>query len=360
MTRENIKLQKTIKDLDSYCGENTELVSVFVSDMNNVQSTIDMLKSEYHQAENIQSKQTRKHVQKAISWVQSELQNASSLTEIEQAAVFAGQSSEKFIKEILIFEEKRFSTNKYHCDNSFYLSPLESLLHSGTEYGIIIIERGKCCIGKATSSGEITEIATVQSSVMGKHTAGGFSQSRFENEIERQKKEFFNTIAQRANNIFISEKTPTIEDLVIGGTFITADEFVKSNVIHHELEKILHGPYKAEYATKSELQTVFNKAKSDLQDVSDSKPVNEFFAKLRESEQRVRYGRTSDYTYLAEIGSIETLLVTEDCLRDTSEALVESIKSNGGDIYVVQENDDRYPQFNEAFQMGAILRFPVN
>jgi len=67
MARENIKLQKTIQELDSYCGENTELVSVFVSDMSNVQSTIDMLKSEYHQAENIQSKQTRKNVQKAVS-----------------------------------------------------------------------------------------------------------------------------------------------------------------------------------------------------------------------------------------------------------------------------------------------------
>ena len=60
------------------------------------------------------------------------------------------------------------------------------------------------------------------------------------------------------------------------------------------------------------------------------------------------------------MGSIEKLLITEDCLRDISEALVGSIKSNGGDIYVVQENDDRYQQFNEAFQMGAILRFPVN
>jgi len=148
--------------------------------------------------------------------------------------------------------------------------------------------------------------------------------------------------------------------LVIGGTFITADEFVKSNVVHHELEKILCGPYKAEYATESELQTVFNKAKSDLENVSGSKPVSVFFAKLRESEQHIRYGKTPNYTYLAEIGAIETLLVTEDCLRDISEVLVESIKSKGGDIYIVQENDDRYSQFKEAFQMGAILRFPVN
>jgi len=67
MTRESIKLQKKIQNLEAYCGNNTELVSVFVSDMNNVQSTIDMLKNEYHQAGNIQSKETRKHVQKAIS-----------------------------------------------------------------------------------------------------------------------------------------------------------------------------------------------------------------------------------------------------------------------------------------------------
>jgi len=195
---------------------------------------------------------------------------------------------------------------------------------------------------------------------MGKHTAGGFSQSRFENEIERQKKEFFNTIAQRVNDIFISEKKPTIENLIIGGTFITADEFVKSNVFHHEIEKILHGPYKAEYAAKSELQTVFDKAKPDLEDISDSKPINLFFTNLRENKQCVRYGTTPNYTYLAEIGAVETLLVTEDCLRDISDVLVESVQSTGGDIYVVQKHDNKYTQFKEAFQMGAILRFPVN
>lgn len=116
-----------------------------------------------------------------------------------------------------------------------YVVPLQAMLGRAHHLALVIIERDKARIFRYRL-GRIEEFVGVASDVHGQHEQGGWSQARFQRNIEHEVLHHMKDTGEVLRGL--SDDEP-IDALVLAGPHAEAIEF--SKLLHPYLEKVVHG-----------------------------------------------------------------------------------------------------------------------
>ncbi len=173
--KEKLKLRKLIKELKSYKGRHTELVSVYIPSGYNLVDAVNMLRAEVSTAQNIKSKTTRKNVVEALEKILQHLKLFRE-TPPNGLVVFAGNVSQEEGKPDVrvwsIEPPEPLRTKLYWCDQVFVTEPLEEMLEEKDNYGLIVMDGSEAIIG-VLSGKSIKKLKRIESLAPSKSVKGG-------------------------------------------------------------------------------------------------------------------------------------------------------------------------------------------
>lgn len=358
----HIEKQK-IKEIENIQGTTTSLISLYVPADKNISAIKTRMYQEKSEAQNIKSDSNRKNVETAIDLINKLLKNYKQTPE-NGLILFAGvNKNDDKVEYVFDDLESKLNHSEYKCDNKFYVEKLKEHILPSESIGLLVIERGGTVIGELKGT-SITIHHNEESSIMGKHKAGGQSSERFRRLIEQQKDDFFLKIRNRLKKLFIDENNqPKISGIVIGGTKITAEKFVSNNFLPKPLENIQIGKiYPIDIATEEALNELVTKAQPAIDTIisqEEKKTLNLFFEYIRREDKYTAYGEETIKKAI-EYGAVDKLLITENHSIDKIQEYQKKVSEKGGKVFVIPLDFSQSEQFKNGFNgIGAILRYQI-
>jgi len=352
-----------VESISEYIGSGTELVSVYLPPDGSLSSMRSRIKNEYSQAQNIKSKTTRNNVQDALSSIETTLQSYETVPE-NGLVIFSGvvnNDSDEKITTVFDSLPQPIQTQLYHCDDSFFIEPLETLGLDEKIYAILLIDRNNAAIGKM-KNGNVETVVTFNSLVPGKQKKGGQSQQRFERLRLEALDNHYQKLAKKANNLFVSERHD-IKGVLIGGPEITRKEFIDGTYLHHELQDKILFQTSVTSISESGVSEIAEKASSQIEEneIAEQKEIcNNFFKKIASNEATYGIDKTEK---AISYGSVSTLLLSTKFYPnppDEISSLIEQTEDFGGTVAVIPDTFDKGEQFKNGFGgVGAILRYEI-
>jgi peptide subunit release factor 1 (eRF1)/intein/homing endonuclease/DNA-binding Xre family transcriptional regulator len=168
--------KKKLKQIGTYRGKHTELISLYVPFGTDRSTVMNQLNEEINQSSNIKSPTNRKNVQGALRKIIVFLKNIDFRLPPTGIVIFSGNISEvegrSDIKLFTIHPPKNLNTKLYWCDSTFHLDPLKEMIVPNEFYALMTIDKNESTI--ALLSGRKYEIlGHFTSMVPGKTRAGG-------------------------------------------------------------------------------------------------------------------------------------------------------------------------------------------
>ena len=174
-TKEIYELKKQIAALKEFAGRGTELISVYITPGYPVAEITGRLRDEFGQASNIKSTSTRKNVQTALEKIMHFLKGVTKPPE-NGIAVFCGNvSREEGKPDVRIYSivpPFPLKTQFYRCESSFVLEPLEEMLETKGEYGLVVLDGKDATIAVLKGKG-IRVLRRLHSTAHSKFKKGG-------------------------------------------------------------------------------------------------------------------------------------------------------------------------------------------
>ncbi|WP_134669719.1 peptide chain release factor aRF-1 [Halorussus marinus] len=369
MNVESHELRERIERVRAASANGDDLVTLAVPPDESLGAALERIEEDRAQAEYIDADESDKAVRRALERVRRVVQGYDGTPE-SGLVVYAGVVDGEVVDYVFDDLPTPVPEYQYVRDNEFDPGPLDAVAESSGTYGLLVVERGGAALG-LTAGDSVTVVETIDSDVMGKTKAGGQSADRFERDRERQKEEFFETVADEARRAFLGEHAAesasaetTVEGLVLGGTTVTAEDFREGDHLDHRLREALVDTFSVEYASEQGLRELAEKATDRIEDEERRETdaaLDRFFEALHDGDDGdVVYGREDVETAL-EYDAVETLLVSgAQSIADVRE-LQERATEAGGDCLVVPEDFERGVQFRDGFGgAGALLRFPID
>ena len=312
------EFRRSLEEVRKLQGRGTELISLYIPPTRQVSDVASYLRGEYSQSSNIKSASTRKNVQAAISSILSRLKNFKAPPE-HGLVFFVGHRSigadQTDMVNFLLEPPDPVPTFIYRCDSQFFTEPLEQMLETKETYGLIVLDRSEATIGFLLGK-RVVSVKNFQSLVPSKHGRGGQSARRFERLIEIAAHEFYKKIADIANEAFLSEKN--LKGVLVGGPGPTKEYFVKSEYLHHELQRKIIDTFDTGYTDEYGLKELVEKAREALKDLDlmrEKDLMQRFFEEIRKPDGGLAiYGEEQVKNALM-IGAIDTLILSEDLRR---------------------------------------------
>jgi peptide chain release factor subunit 1 len=322
-SHQKYEFKKKLESLRGKKGRGTELISLYIPPDKQISDVVSQLRTEHSQASNIKSKLTKTNVQGAIDSIMSRLRYA---TVPENGIVyFTGAvdvGANKTNMETTIVEPPQpIITYRYHCDSSFFLTPLEEMLKEAKTYGLLVLDRREATVGLLTGK-QIEAFRNMTSTVPGKQRKGGQSAHRFQQLRLIAIHDFYKRIGDAASEVFLTVDQKDFEGVLIGGPSPTKEEFESGNFFHHEIEKKVLGLFDVAYTDESGLSELVNAASERLEDLDlmvEKKLMQQFFRELVSDSGKATYGEDNVRENLI-IGAVDILLISED-LRSVRETV---------------------------------------
>lgn len=382
MDTQDYELRARIEELSNATADEDALVTIAIPPDRAVGEVLERVEEDHAEAEYLDSDETSKGVREVLGRVRHALHGYERTPE-NGLAVYAGVVDGDRVE--YVFDDLPASIEEYRYEraNAFDVEPLQGVTTPSSTYGLLVVERGGAALGRLEGD-RVDPIEEFDSQVMGKTRAGGQSAQRFARERERQKHEFFESIADEAGRAFLDAPggataddagtTPApgddgdddpvgVDGLLLGGTEVTVDEFRDGEYLDHRLrDRIVGGAIPVEYASEQGLRQLAEKGRRRV-DEAETRPAREaidrFYDRLREDEDEVAYGEDAIETALS-YDAVETALVSDELPAEEVRRLVESVSEEGGESVVVPTDIERGSQFHESFGgVAALLRFPV-
>jgi len=312
------EFRRSLEEVRKLQGRGTELISLYIPPTRQVSDVASYLRGEYSQSSNIKSASTRKNVQAAISSILSRLKNFKAPPE-HGLVFFVGHRSigadQTDMVNFVLEPPDPVPTFIYRCDSQFFTEPLEQMLETKETYGLIVLDRSEATIGFLLGK-RVVSVKNFQSLVPSKHGRGGQSARRFERLIEIAAHEFYKKIADIANEAFLSEKN--LKGVLVGGPGPTKEYFVKSEYLHHELQRKIIDTFDTGYTDEYGLKELVENAREALKDLDlmrEKDLMQRFFEEIRKPDGGLAiYGEEQVKNALM-IGAIDTLILSEDLRR---------------------------------------------
>ncbi len=349
MSKKDIyELKKLIKELEKKTaidGHSTTLVSLIVPGGTPIGEVTELIRQELATAARIKSRTTRKHVQAALSSIQSRLKYWSKIPD-HGLIIYAGitQEGKLFYKEIV--PPKPVRIKRYLCDSRFYVDVLKEMVKEDEKYGIILVERDEATIGLLDGS-RIEVIKELRGFVPPKHSKGGQSSRRFERATEEAYKDFLKKVADEANKIFLNMD---IKGLIIGGPGYAKEDFADSNYLDYRLRKKIIGIVTTQYMGEEGLRDALYEARELMKEAKYVRE-KEIFDKLMRtamtSPSLVAYGFREVNKALDE-GRVDTLIILENIKGKVVKIYCENVEMDP--IYVMIIDDSELPKMEERAQ----------
>ena len=358
MSLADYELHERLDRLSSASADRDILVTLTVPPEESIGEARQPVETDYAEASQLDEQSFPKPLTDALETVRSELNEYDAIPE-NGLAIYAGAPDGDLITAVFDDLPVPVEESSYDHANEFDLSPLESVTEPESTHGLLVVERGGAALGVLEDDG-VESIETFDSTVPGKSSAGGQSAERFERDRERQKREFFDEVAERAERAFLGDDP--VDGILLGGTTGTVETFREETELDHRLEDRVIGEFAVEYATQQGLEQLAEKGQ-DAIDERDRNEVREtlgrFFEAVRDDENPVAYGRDEVDDALA-YDAVETLLLSAALEGTDLQEFGDRTESQGGETIVVPDDFPDGSRFADAFDgVGALLRFPI-
>jgi peptide chain release factor subunit 1 len=312
MEEKLVKMKKLIKELESYRGRRTELISYYLPPNYDISAAINQISAEISTAKNIKLDQTRNNVIAALEKIASALKNIKKIGE-NGLVIFCGnvskQEGRSDIRIWIIEPPEPLNIKLYHCDQQFLLEPLKETLKEKDIYGLIVLDAKEVTIGLLRGK-SIIPIFNKESNVPSKTSKGGWSQQRYKRIREQALDEWLKFIGEKASKIFLEEN---VKGVLVGGPGPVKEDFVKYDYLDYRIKQKILAVKDVGYTDEYGLEELVKRSQDVLQETSIIKEkniLNDFFARVAKNENAI-YGIYNIFKYL-EAGALEKLLISED------------------------------------------------
>ncbi|WP_049934948.1 peptide chain release factor aRF-1 [Haloplanus natans] len=318
--RRKYEFRKVIEDLKEYEGSGTQLVTIYIPPDKQVSDVVAHVTQEHSEASNIKSKQTRTNVQDALTSIKDRLRYYDTYPPdngivVFSGAVDAGGGQTDMVTKVLESPPDPIQSFRYHCDSDFLTEPLEEMLSDKGLFGLIVLDRREANVGWLKGK-RVEPVKSASSLVPGKQRKGGQSAQRFARLRLEAIDNFYQEVAEMANDLFVPERHD-LDGILVGGPSPTKDEFLDGDYLHHELRDLVVGKFDVSYTDESGLYDLVDAAQDVLADqevMKDKVQMEEFFENLHTGDLAT-YGFEQTRRNLV-MGSVDRLLISEDLRKD--------------------------------------------
>ncbi|PSP57153.1 peptide chain release factor 1 [Halobacteriales archaeon QS_1_67_19] len=318
--RKRYEFQKVIEDLKDYEGSGTQLVTIYIPPDKQISDVVSHVTQEHSEASNIKSKQTRTNVQDALTSIKDRLRYYDTYPPdngmvLFSGAIDAGGGQTEMVTKVLEDPPEPIQSFRYHCDSAFLTEPLEEMLGDKGLYGLIVLDRREANVGWLKGK-RVEPVKSASSLVPGKQRKGGQSAQRFARLRLEAIDNFYQEVAEMANELFVPERQE-LDGVLVGGPSPTKDEFLDGDYLHHELQDQVLGKFDVAYTDESGLYDLVDAAQEVLADaevMKDKREMEEFFKELNAGDLAT-YGFEPTRRNLV-MGSVDRLLLSEDLRKD--------------------------------------------
>ena len=320
--KQKYEFRKVIEKLTDYRGSGTQLVSIYVPEDRQVSSVVQHVTQEHSEASNIKSKDTRTSVQDALKSIKDRLRYYDTYPPENGMVVFSGAvdtggGRSDMITEVLESPPRPIESFRYHCDSEFLTEPLAEMLADEGLFGLIVLDRREANVGWLRGK-RVEPVKSAESLVPGKQRKGGQSAQRFARLRLEAIDNFYQEVAEMANDLFVPERH-NIDGILVGGPSPTKDEFLDGDYLHHELGDEVLGKFDVSYTDESGLHDLVDAAQDVLDEhemMQDKKLMERFFEELHDGDLATYgFGPTRENLNM---GAVETLLLSEDLRKDVA------------------------------------------
>lgn len=360
-TAQRFHLKKSVKELESYRGRHTELVTVYVPQGYELNKVINQLQQEQGTADNIKSTSTRKNVVDALERMIQHLKLFKG-TPPNGLVVFSGNVAEREgqsdVKVWSIEPPLPLKTRIYRCDKDFQLDILRDMLNIQEVYGLVVMDSRDATIALLKGK-TIIPLVKTHSHVPGKFKAGGQSAVRFSRIREIAAQDHYKKVAEYMKESFLGNES--IKGILVGGPGPPKYELVEGNFITNEVKKKILGIKDLSYTDEFGLEELLERSKDILsqEEVSEEKKiVTRFLEMLATKEDLTAYGE-NEVRRTLEAGAVDMLLLSESLSDEKIEEFEAIAKNYGTEIRIVSIETREGIQLKELGKMAAILRYAV-
>jgi peptide chain release factor subunit 1 len=287
-TEKMYNLRKQLRQLDSYRGSGTELISVYIPAGSAVHEMGNKLREEMSQASNIKSKSTRTSVLGALERIMNYLKMFKKPPP-NGLAVFCGNVSDNPAKvDIQLFSlepPEPLNIGAYRCDSRFFLEPLQQLLEVKDVYGIVVMDGREATLATVKGT-NINVVKKLTSMAHAKVRKGGQSQRRYQRLVEEQIENYYKRVGEAMDKAFLNRA----KGVMLGGPGPTKDFFMKAKPFNYQI-KVL-GVVDTGYTDEYGVREVLSKSESILakQEAVKEKTLVDRFIKETVTEGLATYG----------------------------------------------------------------------
>jgi peptide chain release factor subunit 1 len=317
--RRKYEFRKVIEDLTEYEGSGTQLVTIYVPPDKQISDVVAHVTQEHSEASNIKSKQTRTNVQDALTSIKDRLRYYKEPPEngmvLFSGAIDSGGGQTEMVTKVLENPPDPVQSFRYHCDSTFLTEPLEEMLADKGLFGLVVLDRREANVGWLRGK-RVEPVKSTTSLVPGKQRKGGQSAQRFARLRLEAIDNFYQEVAEMANELMVPERHE-MDGILVGGPSPTKDEFLDGDYLHHELQDHVVGKFDVSYTDESGLYDLVDAAQDALADqevMKDKAQMEEFFENLHAGDLAT-YGFEPTRQNLV-MGAVDRLLLSEDLRSD--------------------------------------------
>ena len=355
------QLKKFIKEIESYRGKHTELVSVYIPQGYDMIKIIQHLDQEKGTATNIKSAATKKNVIDSLERMTQHLRLFKKTPE-NGLAVFSGNVAEREGKQDFkvwsIEPPVPVKTRMYRCDKEFVVDLLRDMLEIKEIYALVIVDRRDANIALLKGK-SIVPVLKTHSEVPGKTKAGGQSAARFERIREGAKIEHFKKVAEYMKEQFLGNKE--LKGIIVGGPGPTKYDFIDSGYITTEVRNKIIAIKDLSYTGEFGLQELVDKSQDVLskEGITEEKQLmGKFFEVLAKNPAKVSYGEAEVMKNL-KLGAADILLLSESLEDEKIEAFEKEAGLVGTTVKIISIETREGVQLKELGKVAAMLRYEV-
>ncbi|MBW3003069.1 peptide chain release factor aRF-1 [Candidatus Woesearchaeota archaeon] len=359
--KQKYELKKLLKELSTYKGRHTELVTVYVPSGYEMTKIINHLSQEQGTATNIKSTSTRKNVIDALERMIQHLRLFKQTPE-NGLACFSGNVAEREgqsdVKVWSIEPPNPLKIRIYRCDKTFVLEPLYEMMEIKDVYGLVVMDRRDADIALLKGK-TIIPIKKTHSEVPGKMRAGGQSAPRFARLREGATKDHYKKIAEYMKEEFL--QLEGLKGIIIGGPGTTINDFMNKDYLTGDLKKKIIGTKDLSYTGLFGLHELLDKSTDILaaEEVAEEKEImQKFFNLLATKTNMVAYGE-EDVLNKIQMGAAETVLLSEALDDSVIEKFEKESEKMNSTVKIISLETREGAQLKDMGKVAAILRYEV-
>ncbi|MDD1676779.1 MAG: peptide chain release factor aRF-1 [Methanomicrobiales archaeon] len=305
-----------LEKLEPVTGNGADLITLYIPPDKPVYEVTGFLKEEYAKTDSIRYRETRKHVQNALSSVLSHLKNYERLPP-RGIAIFCGKdrlTDEGTDLPCTVIEPvEPLAIYLYRCSSLYDLEPLKQMLAARNVYGLLVLDVREAYWGFLRGN-HVEPAGSATSSVPGKQRKGGQSAARFQRLRDIAVDEFFTRVGEHAGSTFHAERDffKRFKGVLVGGRGPAREHFLAGNYLHHEIRQKVIGAFEVTHTGNEGLHELVRNARDVIQgmDIAQQQVMmDRFYADLGSGSGLAAYGEESIRKNLA-LGAVGTLLLS--------------------------------------------------